>query len=237
MFGVQLTPHFANHSSAFRVQVRSPYPIRASSCPRVGPSLPSIPREADRECHHQGRPERGSFRSGNRLAVAYGFTPRSLRVSPLARNRKFESISLQGRVQCEPDFPRSRFRRRPEPKGRNAFSCASIKVSCGRANLFREIPGAHTARRSFSLDATGAAGAIPRSVCQDRPLRAMNSGNASSALAPLTTCVALPAHGSSSRPSARQKGFHVNCSRLTFLSVIVCILAKGSGDCDITRIP
>ena len=42
-----MPPHFANHSSAFRVQVRSPYPIRASSCPRVGPSLPPIAREAD----------------------------------------------------------------------------------------------------------------------------------------------------------------------------------------------
>ena len=31
-----MPPHFANHSSAFRLQVRSPYPMRASSCPRVG---------------------------------------------------------------------------------------------------------------------------------------------------------------------------------------------------------
>src|SRR3984893_2233087 len=38
-----------------------------------------FPREADRQCHHQGRPEGGSLRSGNRLAVACGFTPRSLR--------------------------------------------------------------------------------------------------------------------------------------------------------------
>ena len=56
-----------------------PTPICAFSCPRVGSSLPPIPREADRPCHHQGRPEGGSLRSGNRLAVACGFTPRSLR--------------------------------------------------------------------------------------------------------------------------------------------------------------
>jgi hypothetical protein len=36
-------------------------------------------------------------------AVASGFTPRSVRGVALARNRKFESISLQRGVRCELD--------------------------------------------------------------------------------------------------------------------------------------
>jgi hypothetical protein len=37
--------------------------------------------------------------------------------------------------------------------------------------------------------------------------------------------------------AAAQKGFHVDRPRLTFLSVLVCTLAKGSDACEITRIP
>ena len=37
--------------------------------------------------------------------------------------------------------------------------------------------------------------------------------------------------------AAAQKGFQVDRPRLTFLSVLGCILAKGSDDCEITRIP
>ena len=37
--------------------------------------------------------------------------------------------------------------------------------------------------------------------------------------------------------AAAQKGFQVDRPRLTFLSVLVCTLAKGSDDCEITRRP
>jgi hypothetical protein len=53
----------------------APLPVRG-----FGPSLSPVSREADRQRHHQDRPVGGSLRrSGNRLAVACGFTPRSLR--------------------------------------------------------------------------------------------------------------------------------------------------------------
>jgi hypothetical protein len=37
--------------------------------------------------------------------------------------------------------------------------------------------------------------------------------------------------------AAAQKGFRSIVPDLPFLSVLVCILAKGSDDCEITRIP
>ena len=45
------------------------------------------------------------------------------------------------------------------------------------------------------------------------------------------------AESSSFAGAAAQKGFHVDRPRLTFLSVLVCTLAKGSDACEITRIP
>ena len=37
--------------------------------------------------------------------------------------------------------------------------------------------------------------------------------------------------------AAAQEGFQVDRPRLAFLPLLVCILAKGSSDCEITRIP
>jgi hypothetical protein len=45
------------------------------------------------------------------------------------------------------------------------------------------------------------------------------------------------AESSSFAGATAQKGFRVDRPRLTFLSVLVCTLAKGSDACEITRIP